>query len=90
MQYFNILLDSLIILALRIRGKMPSLEAELDMMRIISSCCRGYWTIVLDENQSSECIPFDRWGVSSLAARSNLSEKAKNQILHGSFMHDME
>ena len=49
-----------------------------------------YWKLILDGNQSLGCIPFDRWDISSLAARLNLSQKAKMQILHGSFVHDME
>ena len=69
------------------------------LLSIVGMSCRfpggvtnsaDYWKLILDGNQSSGCIPFDRWDVSFLAARSNFCEKAKIQISHGSFVHDME
>ena len=49
-----------------------------------------YWDLISEGKNTSSHIPFDRWDVSSLTARSNLTAKVKNQVSHGSFVDDIE
>ena len=49
-----------------------------------------YWNLLCDESQTSSYVPFGRWDVFSLAASSKLNEKEKMQLMHGSFVDDME
>ena len=49
-----------------------------------------YWQLLSDGRNTSSQIPFDRWDAASMNARSNLSEKEKMQVSHGSFVNDIE
>ena len=74
----------------------PSPEMEL---AIVGMGCRfpggvaslkQYWELICAGDQTSSNIPFERWDVSSLTSRSDLNEKEKMQVSHGSFVNDME
>ena len=50
----------------------------------------SFWEFLQSGSHSSTHIPFDRWDIWSFIERSNLNEKEKMQVSHGSFVHDME
>ncbi|KAL9188495.1 LOW QUALITY PROTEIN: hypothetical protein ACHAXT_006873 [Thalassiosira profunda] len=49
-----------------------------------------YWDLIVNGENTSSDIPFDRWDASSLAAGSDLTDKQQQQVSHGSFVHDIE
>ena len=55
-----------------------------------SSSPLEYWNLLCDGSETSSHVPFGRWDALSLAANSKLNEIDKMQIIHGSFVDDME
>ncbi|KAL7554746.1 hypothetical protein ACHAWF_018278 [Thalassiosira exigua] len=54
------------------------------------TCPTSYWELLRQGTLASHEIPFDRWDASVHASKSNLDEKARKQVSHGSFVNDME